>query len=199
MTPKKVEINNSETINETPIYVEKKYQLERDGKSFERFRIEMKSDAVAILLLNKECDRILLPTEFRSGTMKYSHSIIAGKINTGETPEQAALREIKEETGYGLVRKDTLVYQLKYANSEGYSSEVTYVYVAVIDDTENVGKTHFDKDEDVSYSWCSVSEFCKHINDAMEKDNLDCLVSPATFLGTLFLTGGKKFHSIELK
>ena len=54
-------------------------------------------------------DRILLIKEFRRGVNGYVWAFPAGLIDGDETPEQAARRELKEETGLNITKiKDIL-------------------------------------------------------------------------------------------
>lgn len=46
-------------------------------------------------------DTALLIREYAAGTHRYELGLVKGKIDAGETPEQAADRELKEEIGYG--------------------------------------------------------------------------------------------------
>jgi ADP-ribose diphosphatase len=46
-------------------------------------------------------DTALLIREYAAGTHRYELGLVKGKIDPGETPEQAADRELKEEIGYG--------------------------------------------------------------------------------------------------
>lgn len=43
----------------------------------------------------------LLIREYAAGTHRYELGLVKGKIDEGETPEEAANRELKEEAGYG--------------------------------------------------------------------------------------------------
>ncbi|PCG88372.1 NUDIX hydrolase [Penicillium occitanis (nom. inval.)] len=53
---------------------------------------------------------ILLQKQFRPPINKVSVEVPAGLIDEGETPEQCAVRELKEETGYvGVVEKTSTV------------------------------------------------------------------------------------------
>jgi ADP-ribose diphosphatase len=46
-------------------------------------------------------DTALLIREYAAGTHRYELGLVKGKIDEGETPEEAANRELKEEIGYG--------------------------------------------------------------------------------------------------
>ena len=82
---------------------------------------------------------VLFVTQYRHAAKKYTLEIPAGKIKKGETPKEAALREMREEIGY--VGK--LFPILRWYLSPGYNTELMYVFVAtqlrkVIDARENL-------------------------------------------------------------
>lgn len=56
--------------------------------------------AVIVLPL-LDAETVLLIREYAAGTHRYELGLVKGKIDPGETPEQAADRELKEEIGYG--------------------------------------------------------------------------------------------------
>ena len=57
------------------------------------------ADSVGILPVDKQ-QNLLFIQQFRLATKKTITEIPAGKIEKGESPEQAALREMNEEIGY---------------------------------------------------------------------------------------------------
>lgn len=71
--------------------------------------------------------RILLIDHYRFQTDTRGWEIPAGKIDAGETPAQAAERELLEETGH---RADALNYLGRYHPSNGSSDQVFHVFVA---------------------------------------------------------------------
>jgi ADP-ribose diphosphatase len=60
-------------------------------------------------------DTFLLIREWGAGTGRYELGFPKGKIDAGETPEQAALRESMEEVGYGAKRLTRLHVPLTLA------------------------------------------------------------------------------------
>lgn len=60
--------------------------------------------AVTVLVLNNEHNKMLLCKEFRLGVNSDIYSFTAGFIDNGETAEEAAVRELKEETGLTLTK-----------------------------------------------------------------------------------------------
>ena len=61
------------------------------------------AEAVVLILHNQEGDKILLNREFRMATGQWVYNFPAGLIDPGETPEESAVRELREETGLELV------------------------------------------------------------------------------------------------
>lgn len=53
-------------------------------------------------------DTVLLVREYAAGVHRYELGLVKGRIDGGESPEQAADRELKEEAGYGARRIDVL-------------------------------------------------------------------------------------------
>ncbi len=62
-----------------------------------------RTDAVIIIVTDKARERLLLIREFRLELDREIYGLPAGLIDPGETPEQAAIRELKEETGLNMV------------------------------------------------------------------------------------------------
>src|SRR4051812_36429359 len=56
-------------------------------------------DIVAVLAIT-EADEVLLVREFRPGPEELLYELPGGIVDPGETPEEAARRELLEETGY---------------------------------------------------------------------------------------------------
>jgi ADP-ribose diphosphatase len=56
--------------------------------------------AVAVVPLLDD-DTVLLVREYAAGVHRYELGLVKGRIDAGETPLQAADRELKEEAGYG--------------------------------------------------------------------------------------------------
>ena len=63
--------------------------------------------AVAVVPM-LDAETVLLVREYAAGVHRYELGLVKGRIDAGETPEQAADRELKEEAGYGARRLDVL-------------------------------------------------------------------------------------------
>ncbi len=91
--------------------------------------------------------KILLVKQFRYPYKEVVLEIPAGKLNAGENPAEAAIRELEEEGGV-LAEKVELLFVVY--PSPGYTSEKIYIYRAVgLKDS----KIHLDEDEFLSGEW----------------------------------------------
>lgn len=84
---------------------------------------------------------IILVFQYRYAIGKRLLEIPAGKIEIGESPEQAALREMAEEIGYtGNVKPFIRLYL-----SPGYATEMMNIFIAT--DLKKVERGNLDDDE----------------------------------------------------
>ena len=103
---------------------------------------------VGLVALNKERSKVLLQSEFRLATNHYVYNFPAGLIDEGETVEEAAKRELKEETGLDLIEiKDVL--PPSYA-SQGTSDELMQLVVCTC---EGEIKESIFVDEEIIAKW----------------------------------------------
>jgi ADP-ribose pyrophosphatase len=84
------------------------------------------SDCIAVIALDAE-GRVLLVKQFRKAVGKELLEIPAGGIDSGESPEDAVSREMREETGYLPRRVERLG---GFYSAPGYSTEYLYLYLA---------------------------------------------------------------------
>jgi nudix-type nucleoside diphosphatase (YffH/AdpP family) len=98
-------------------------------------------DAVTVLPYDPQRDVVLLIEQFRPGpfargdAQPWSLEAIAGRIDAGETPEQAARREAVEEAGLKL---GAMEFVGGYYPTPGAKAEYLYSYVALTDLPEGV-------------------------------------------------------------
>ncbi len=77
--------------------LERDYRLP-DGRTT-TWQLRAPDDSVGVLPLTPE-RQVVLVREFRPGPDRHMITIPGGLIDAGESPEQAAARELREETGY---------------------------------------------------------------------------------------------------
>lgn len=93
-------------------------------------------DAVTVLPYDPVRERVLLVEQFRFGPMvrgdqnPWSLEPIAGRIDPGETPQQAAVREAREETHLDITRLELIG---EYYPSPGAVTEYLFSYIGLAD------------------------------------------------------------------
>lgn len=95
---------------------------------------------VGVLALDEK-NQILIVEQFRYAYGKLLEEIPAGKLERGEDPREAGIRELREETGASAGRFEPLGYIYP---SPGYCDEVIWLYLAR---DLTFGETDPDEDE----------------------------------------------------
>lgn len=109
-----------------------------DGRGrFERRRwlIFERGDSAAVLLHDLDADRILLTEQLRAPTIEKGpgviREILAGSIEDGETPASCIVREVEEEIGYRIRRRDLRRISTFYVSPGGTSERIVLFYAPV--------------------------------------------------------------------
>jgi ADP-ribose pyrophosphatase len=89
------------------VYTNPYFNVVNEGKYFYIDYNRPHSGVVIILQLN---DKILFTHSYRFPIKKYQWELPRGFIDKGETPLEAAKRELKEETGYNLTKGKLIGY-----------------------------------------------------------------------------------------
>ncbi|MFD2332217.1 NUDIX hydrolase [Cohnella sp. GCM10020058] len=95
--------------------------------------------AVAVIAVHE--GKLLVVDQFRKPLERMQVEIPAGKLDAGEEPETAAIRELEEETGY---RARSIRYVRTFATSPGFADELIHLFFT--DDLE-AGELKPDEDE----------------------------------------------------
>lgn len=122
------------------------FDAERHGGGIRRTSWEVmeRGNAVAVLGHDPGRDEVVLGNEFRPGVMvggdyPYTDNLVAGSIEENETAQDAAVREMREETGL-VLSNPVLIHQGAYVSSGGTSEKIAIVYGTV--DTGHAGGIH---------------------------------------------------------
>lgn len=132
------------TIETKPIFDGKIIKLQVDtvtlpnGSTATR-EIVRHPGAVAVLAIKE--DKMLVVEQYRKPLGRNQVEIPAGKLDPGEEPIVAAMRELAEETGY---RADHLIPLGSFYTSPGFADEIIHLYAA---DQLIAGEAHTDEDE----------------------------------------------------
>jgi ADP-ribose diphosphatase len=90
-------------------------------------RVCARGPASVIIAAMPDPETVLLVREYACGMHRYELGLPKGRMDAGETPEQAANRELKEEVGFGA-RRLQLLRPLSLA--PGYMEFVTHLVLA---------------------------------------------------------------------
>ena len=119
-----------------------------------------KPAGVGMVTFNVGQTKILLQREFRPATNKWVYNFPAGLIDEGESPVEAAKREIREETGLRMVK---LLAELPPSfASQGTSDELMVIVICEVD-----GEIHDSSfaEEEIHARWYTKEEIKKLLDE----------------------------------
>ena len=116
-------------------------------------------DAVVLIMTSEDGERILLNKEFRMAAGRYVYNFPAGLIDPGETPEEAAARELREETGLKLTKIEDVI-GLSYS-AVGFSNEMNVCVVGSCNGEIKMSDSSFEEIEAAWYTKEEIRELLK--------------------------------------
>jgi ADP-ribose pyrophosphatase len=121
----KPEIVGSETVFRGKVFSIKREVVSYKGKKFRKEIVEHPG-AVAMLPITRE-GKIILEKQYRHPVGRWIYEVPAGTLEEGESPEECAIRELMEETGYDVLKLEKLG---SCYLSPGYSTERIHFFLA---------------------------------------------------------------------
>ena len=181
MNPKE-RVTSAGTVFKTPWFSVEEEKVEgcpaySDGPFYKLVHDE----SVVILALDQE-GKVILVEQFRPALRKKHLELPAGAIHKGETPEQAARRELKEETGYA---GDHFEYLGKGHLRPDRENVLTHMFLA-----RGVYASGQDKEE-TSIEVKKVS--CEDLIDLLDKGDLEHLIAANLIMRTCLDAFRKEF------
>jgi 8-oxo-dGTP pyrophosphatase MutT (NUDIX family) len=144
-----------------------------DGRRFEQHVVRMARPVAAVVAVD-ERDRVLLMWRHRHVTDTWGWEIPAGRVEEGESPQEAAIRETEEETGW---RPGTLTPIVVSQPSNGSVDSRHHLYRA--GGAEHIGPPT-DITEAEKIEWIPLD----HVRDLIQDGKI---VNGATLIGLLYV------------
>ena len=98
-------------------------QVEKDGSVYPYSYVEV-IEGVSVLAFH--LGKVVLLQEYRHPIQEVVYELPSGMIDAGESPEEAAVRELKEETGYEAVNMKSLGF---FYPSFGSTNEKIHLFL----------------------------------------------------------------------
>lgn len=135
--------------------------------------------AVAMIAVNEK-KQLLMVKQYRKAVEKVLIEIPAGKLELNENPEECAIRELIEETGY---KPNRITKMLDISTSPGFCTEIIHIYLA--------------EDLEDAYLQCDDDEFIEvikiNIDEAVAMIKNGEITDSKTIVGLLYY----KFNHIK--
>jgi ADP-ribose pyrophosphatase len=139
-------------------------EVATDPSGFQIHRSIVRHPGSAVMMAVDDRQRVLLVKQFRLPAERDLWELPAGRIDPGETPLQAAKRELREETGYSAKNWTKLV---TFWASPGYVDEKMNVFLAT---GLHEGEQQPMEDERIEIRWFSRKELHDSINAGKIQD-----------------------------
>ena len=155
-------VSESRRIYEGRILSLRVDQVEMEDGSYAPREVVEHSGAVSVLPVDRE-GNVYLVRQYRHAVGESLLEAPAGLMEAGETPEEAALRELREETG----ARGTVTFVGDYLPTPGYCEEVIHLFFAAV---ESFGQTDPDEDEFLQTEVLSSEEFLRQTRNGTIRD-----------------------------
>jgi ADP-ribose pyrophosphatase len=185
---KKVSIEQKKYILEDVFKVEEAYLR------YEKFNGEMsgtvrrisleRGDSVSILIYNTITNKIILISQFRYPSYKSGNGwlieTIAGIVDSNESPDESARREVEEETGLEITKLEHIA---TFFPSPGGSSERIFLYYSEV----SMDPDSYEKTGGLACEGEDIKSYEITLEDALEKIKSGEIMDAKTILGIYWL------------
>lgn len=137
--------------------------VELPNKKYSKREIVEHPGAVGIIAITKD-DEVILVKQYRKPIEDTLLEIPAGKLEPKEDPQECAIRELEEETGFAT---DNVEKISEFYTTPGFSNEVMHIYIAK--DLKE-GTVNLDDDENIQIIKLPIDEVLYKIKTGEIKD-----------------------------
>ncbi|MFI3255845.1 MAG: ADP compounds hydrolase NudE [Psittacicella sp.] len=120
-------ISNIKTIAKTKLFEVQKLDIEFSNGEIREYERLTPHKGSAVLVIAIEKDYVYLVNEYCGATEIYERNFPKGKVDKGETPEEAAVRELQEEIG---LKPNNIKFIRTVYSSTGYMASPMHIFIA---------------------------------------------------------------------
>ncbi len=137
----------------------------RTGKHHSFFLLDG-SDWINVIAVTTN-QMLVVVKQYRFGTSEFELEIPGGIMEKGESPTEAGVRELKEETGYTGINPEYLGYV-----DPNPAFQTNKCHTILIQNCEKVDNQNLDPGEDIKVEIISEEDFQKHIDTGTVRHSL---------------------------
>ena len=159
-TIKEWKVLESEYLVRRPWLTARRDRLELpDGRIIPEYYVLESPDWVNVIAITKD-GQFVMERQYRHAARKISLELPCGVMEEGETPLEAAQRELLEETGFGGGQWKKL---MELSPNPSAMSNTTHCFLAI--GVEKIAEQHLDETEELSVLFMTKEEVKRMLNE----------------------------------
>ena len=159
-TIKEWKVLESEYLVRRPWLTARRDRLELpDGRIIPEYYVLEYPDWVNVIAITKD-GQFVMERQYRHAARKISLELPCGVMEEGETPLEAAQRELLEETGFGGGQWKKL---MELSRNPSAMSNTTHCFLAI--GVEKIAEQHLDETEELSVLFMTKEEVKRMLNE----------------------------------
>ena len=159
-TIKEWKVLESESLVRRPWLTARRDRLELpDGRIIPEYYVLEYPDWVNVIAITKD-GQFVMERQYRHAARKISLELPCGVMEEGETPLEAAQRELLEETGFGGGKWKKL---MELSPNPSAMSNTTHCFLAI--GVEKIAEQHLDETEELSVLFMTKEEVKRMLNE----------------------------------
>lgn len=159
-TIKEWKVLESEYLVRRPWLTARRDRLELpDGRIIPEYYVLEYPDWVNVIAITKD-GQFVMERQYRHAARKISLELPCGVMEEGETPLEAAQRELLEETGFGGGQWKKL---MELSPNPSAMSNMTHCFLAI--GVEKIAEQHLDETEELSVLFMTKEEVKRMLNE----------------------------------